>query len=100
MATIERQIRKNKTRLAKNLRAEAVLPELPEEFEAHEEGTFDIVRTKRFTVKPMSVEEAILQMNLLDHDFYVFRNSDDDSISIVYHRKNGGYGLIVTDEEE
>ena len=43
---------------------------------------------------------SILQMNLLDHDFYVFRNSDDDSISIVYHRKNGGYGLIVTDEEE
>ena len=61
-AQIERKIRKNKTRLAKNLRAEAVLPELPEEFEAHEEGTFDIVRTKRFTVKPMSVEEAILQM--------------------------------------
>ncbi len=56
-AQIERKIRKNKTRLAKNLRAEAVLPELPEEFEAHEEGTFDIVRTKRFTVKPMSVEE-------------------------------------------
>ena len=100
VSSIERQIRKNKTRLAKNLRAEAVLPELPEEFEAHEEGAFDIVRTKRFTVKPMSVEEAILQMNLLDHDFYVFRNSDDDSISIVYHRKNGGYGLIVTDEEE
>ena len=61
---------------------------------------FHIVRTKRFSVKPMSPEEAILQMNLLDHDFYVFRNSDDDSISIVYHRKNGGYGLIVTDEEE
>ena len=99
-AQIARKIRKNKTRLAKNLRAEAVLPELPEEFEAHEEGTFAIVRTKRFTVKPMSVEDAILQMNLRDHDFYVFRNSDDDSISIVYHRKNGGYGLIVTDEEE
>ena len=70
-AQIERKIRKNKTRLAKNLRAEAVLPELPEEFEAHEEGTFDIVRTKRFTVKPMSVEEAILQMNLLGHSFFV-----------------------------
>ena len=75
-AQIERKIRKNKTRLAKNLRAEAVLPELPEEFEAHEEGTFDIVRTKRFTVKPMSVEEAILQMNLLGHSFFVFRNTD------------------------
>ena len=65
-----------------------------------EESEFHIVRTKRFSVKPMSPEEAILQMNLLDHSFYVFRNSDDDSISIVYQRKNGGYGLIVTDEEE
>ena len=64
------------------------------------EAEFRIVRTKRFSVKPMSPEEAILQMNLLDHDFYVFRNSDDDSISIVYHRKKGGYGLIVTDDEE
>ena len=61
---------------------------------------FNIVRTKRFAVKPMSPEEAILQMNLLDHNFFVFRNSDDDSLSIVYQRKAGGYGLIVTDEEE
>ena len=68
-----------------------------DDFSVAEESEFHIVRTKRFSVKPMSPEEAILQMNLLDHDFYVFRNSDDDSISIVYHRKNGGYGLIVTD---
>ena len=101
VATIERQIRKNKTRLAKNLRAEAVLPELPEEFEAHEEGTFDIVRTKRFTVKPMSVEEAILQMNLLGHSFFVFRNTDfGDAICVVYRRNNGGYGIIETEDDE
>ena len=81
---IERQILKNKTRLAKRLRSDA----------------FPAVPVDDFSVAPMSPEEAILQMNLLDHDFYVFRNSDDDSISIVYHRKNGGYGLIVTDEEE
>ena len=99
-AQIERKIRKNKTRLAKNLRAEAVLPELPEEFEAHEEGTFDIVRTQRFTVKPMSVEEAILQMNLLDHSFYVFRRIDDNAICVVYHRNNGGYGIIETEDDE
>ena len=98
---IERKIRKNKTRLAKNLRAEAVLPELPEEFEAHEEGTFDIVRTKRFTVKPMSVEEAILQMNLLGHSFFVFRNTDAlDAICVVYRRNNGGYGIIETEDDE
>ena len=101
VATIERQIRKNKTRLAKNLRTEAVLPELPEEFEPHEESEFDIVRTKRFTVKPMSAEEAILQMNLLGHSFFVFRNTDSaDAICVVYRRNNGGYGIIETEDDE
>ena len=100
-AQTARKIRKNKTRLAKSLRAGAVLPELPEEFEAHEEGTFDIVRTKRFTVKPMSVEEAILQMNLLGHSFFVFRNTDfGDAICVVYRRNNGGYGIIETEDDE
>ena len=59
-------------------------------------AAFDIVRTKHIAVKPMSSEEAIMQMNLLDHDFFVFRNMED-VISIVYRRKNGGYGLIETD---
>ena len=98
---IERQILKNKTRLSKRLRSEGFPPTEPDDvFEVAEEKEFPIVRTKRFAVKPMSPEEAILQMNLLDHDFFVFRSSEDDSLSIVYHRKNGGYGLIVTDEEE
>ena len=98
---IERKIRKNKTRLAKRLRSEGFPSPMPEDdFEVQEEKEFNIVRTKRFSVKPMSPEEAILQMNLLDHTFFVFRNSEDDSLSIVYQRKNGGYGLIVTDEEE
>lgn len=98
---IERQILKNKTRLAKRLRSEGFPPPAPtDDFEVTEEKEFPIVRTKRFSVKPMSPEEAILQMNLLDHSFFVFRSSEDDSLSIVYRRKNGGYGLIVTDEEE
>ena len=98
---IERQILKNKTRLAKRLRSEGFPPPMPEDdFEVQEEKEFNIVRTKRFSVKPMSTEEAILQMNLLDHSFFVFRNSADDSLCIVYCRKNGGYGLIVTDDEE
>ena len=72
-----------------------MLPELPEEFEAHEEGTFDIVRTKRFTVKPMSVEEAILQMNLLGHSFFAFRDEDaNGAFALVYRRYDGDYGLI------
>lgn len=98
---IERQILKNKTRLSKRLRSEGFPPATPsDDFEVAEEKEFQIVRTKRFSVKPMSQEEAILQMNLLNHDFFVFRNSEDDSLCIVYQRKNGGYGLIVTDEEE
>jgi len=99
-AQIDRKIRKNKTRLAKNLRSDAMVPELPEEFELHEEAEFDIVRTKRFAVKPMSPDEAILQMNLLGHSFFVFRNTDDNTISVVYRRNNGGYGIIETGEAD
>ena len=92
---IERQILKNKTRLSKRLRSENFPAPAPDdEFEVAEEKEFEIVRTKRFSVKPMSPEEAILQMNLLDHDFFVFRSSEDDSLCIVYQRRNGGYGLI------
>ena len=105
VATIERQIRKNKTRLAKKLREGAVerevqeLPYVPEE-DAAETGEFDIVRRKQFSIKPMSVEEAILQMNLLDHEFFVFRDeAEDGAFSVVYRRKQGGYGLI-SDEAE
>ena len=98
---IERQILKNKTRLAKRLRSEGFPPPTAsDDFEVTEEKEFNIVRTKRFAVKPMSAEEAILQMNLLNHDFFVFRDSENDSLSIVYQRKAGGYGLIVTDDAE
>ena len=98
---IERQILKNKTRLSKRLRSEGFPePAAADDFEIAEEKEFNIVRTKRFAVKPMSTEEAVLQMNLLGHSFFVFRDSDNESLSIVYQRKNGGYGLIVTDEEQ
>ena len=98
---IERQILKNKTRLAKRLRTEAFPPPAPaDDFEIAEEKEFNIVRTKRFAVKPMSAEEAILQMNLLHHDFFVFRDSENDCLSIVYQRKAGGYGLIIADGED
>ena len=103
VAAIERQIRRNKTRLEKRLREgvlerEAVPAYMPAEDEADEE--FRIVRNKRFSLKPMSPEEAILQMNLLNHEFFVFRNMDsDDAVSVVYKRKQGGYGLICDDGE-
>lgn len=100
VARIEGQIRKNKTRLAKRLRTEAFVrsPELPQETTVQEEGEFHVVRSKRFSIKPMTVEEAILQMNLLGHNFFVFRNDDENNeICVVYARKDGGYGLIEED---
>ena len=102
VAAIERQIRRNKTRLEKKLREGALEKEARPVFEPAEEETedFKIVRSKRFSIKPMSPEEAILQMNLLDHEFFVFRNMDeDDAIAIVYKRKQGGYGLICDEKE-
>ena len=94
---IERQILKNKTRLSKRLRTEGLPAEPADDFSVAEESEFHIVRTKRFSVKPMSPEEAILQMNLLDHSFYVFRSVETGNICVVYHRNNGGYGLIETE---
>ena len=104
VATIERQIRKNKTRLAKKLREGAFEREVQPEYvpadDTVEAGAFEVVRRKRFPIKPMSVEEAILQMDLLEHTFFVFRDvAADGAVSVVYRRRNGGYGLI-SDEAE
>ena len=97
---IDRRIRKNKTRLAKNLRPDALVSTVPAEFDVVEDNDFDIIRTKRFSVKPMTTDEAVLQMNLLGHSFFVFRNTDDDNaICVVYTRNSGGYGIIETSEQ-
>lgn len=94
---ITRQIRKNKTRLAKKLR-EGFSREINFSEEALEEDVeFKIVKTKTHHVKPMSAEEAVLQMNLLGHNFFVFRNAQTNTTDIVYRRKDGNYGLIETD---
>ena len=105
VAAIERQIRRNKTRLEKKLREGALeaeqIPAYVSAAEEEERDEFKIVRSKRFSIKPMSPEEAILQMNLLDHEFFVFRNMEEnDAFSIVYKRKQGGYGLICDDGSE
>lgn len=99
VAGIERQIRKNKTRLEKRLRDGAFerdySPSVKQDIPEEEEAEFKIVRTKMFPVKPMTPEEAVLQMNLLEHEFFVFKNQDrEDAFSIVYKRKQGDYGLI------
>ena len=95
---IERQIRRNKTRLAKRLR-ENSLDDIQlisgASFVDEDDNTeFEIVKTKRFEVKPMTVEEAILQMKLLGHDFFVFKNVDTNEMNVVYARKDGKYALI------
>lgn len=95
---IDRRIRKNKTRLAKNLRADALESDVPAEFDVAEDVEFNVVRTKRFIVQPMTVDEAILQMNLLDHNFYLFRNAHTGEVCVVYRRRDGGYGLIEAEE--
>ena len=89
ISSIERQIRKHKTRLEKRLR-EGAFDKKAEQQAALAEEEFDVVRRKRFQVKPMSVDEAILQMNLLDHQFYFFRNADNDNVHAVVYKRAAG----------
>ena len=101
VGTIEGQIRKNKTRLARRLRQDAFVRTVEEtSFAADEpEEEIKIVRSKSFRFAPMTREEAVLQMNLLDHNFFAFRDLDNDGcFAVVYRRNDGDYGLI-SDEE-
>ncbi len=98
VGTIEGQIRKNKTRLARRLKQDAFSRTVeetsfvPEEDEEEQE----IVRIKKFHMQPMNRDEAVLQMNLLGHSFFAFRDEDSDgAFAVVYKRSDGGYGLIV-----
>jgi len=98
VGTIEGQIRKNKTRLARRLRQDAFTRSVEETSFAPEvdEEDLSIVRIKQFYIQPMRREEAVLQMNLLDHNFFAFRDEDSDgAFAVVYKRGDGGYGLIV-----
>lgn len=95
---IERQIRKNKTRLAKKLRENSLdnmeLISGGSFVDDEDKGEFEIVKKKRFEVKPMTAEEAILQMKLLGHSFFVFKNVDTNEMNVVYARKDGKFALI------
>ena len=97
VGTIEGQIRKNKTRLARRLRQDAFTRTVEETSFAVEEPEeqLEILRVKQFCFEPMTREEAVLQMNLLDHNFFAFRDADNDEVfAVVYRRKDGGYGII------
>ncbi|NJD01953.1 MAG: ribosome-associated translation inhibitor RaiA [Ruminiclostridium sp.] len=92
---LEGQIRKNKTRLGKKLHAAAFkTDDFKYDAQVEEERDFQVVRTKRFAIKPMTIEEAILQMNLLGHQFFMFSNAKSKEVNVVYRRKDGNYGLI------
>ena len=97
VGTIEGQIRKNKTRLARRLRKDAFVRTVEEEtsFAEATEDALDIVRVKSFYFKPMTREEAVMQMNLLEHNFFAFRDEDNGgAFAVVYRRNDGGYGVI------
>lgn len=89
---IDRQIRKHKTKLEKKFHSGAF--DDYQDSSEDKESNYAVVKSKKFPIKPMAVEEAILQMELIGHEFFMFRNSDDEEINVVYKRKNGNYGLI------
>lgn len=102
---LERQIRKYKTRVNRKFREregvgaflQATMENESKEQEyADDENEFNVVRTKQLDLKPMDQEEAILQMNMLGHDFFIFTDGESDSTNIVYKRRDGKYGLIET----
>lgn len=93
---LERQIRKNKTRMSKKVNKESVIDfvlDFEEEVEIEEDHT-SIVKRKEIDTKPMSEEEAILQMNMLGHEFFIFKDADTNNMAVVYRRQDGDYGLI------
>ena len=95
---LTRQIRKNKTKIEKRLRSGAFETPADAGADPEPEETYELIRRKRFALKPMAVEEAILQMNMLNHAFYAFKNAEDENrYSVVYRRNDGGYGLIESD---
>lgn len=88
---IIRQIRKNKTKLAKSLRDNAfeeIADDVPEE------KVFDVVKHKQFNLRPMSIDEAILQMNLVGHTFFMFKNAETGDVNVVYKRDDGNYAVL------
>jgi putative sigma-54 modulation protein len=95
---LERQMKKLRTRLGRDLRKKPVAQEEPAEaapeVEAVEETEEKVIRVKRYAAKPMTVEDAILEMDLLGHSFYMFNNQESGMIATVYRRKDGGCGLI------
>jgi len=102
METIVKQIVRNKSKLEHRGRGSVENFVFPEEYadsEVEAEDSYDVIKTKKFTVRDMTVEEAILQMNLIGHEFFIFSNVETGTINVVYKRKAGGYGLLDPEYE-
>ena len=93
---LERQIRKNKTRLNRNVKESVKEFNFDYELPMEEEAKETVVKRKKLEMKPMSEEEAVLEMELLGHSFFVYKDMDTESINVLYKRKDGDYGLIET----
>lgn len=91
---IIRQIRKHKTKVEKSLRSGAFVGLEPEE----EENEYEVIRYKSFKLRPMTVDEAILQMNLLGHTFFMFKNAETGAVNVVYAREEGNYAVLVAED--
>ena len=96
------QIRKNKTKLSKKLKPESIdqffVDEDFDDEAVSEDDDYEVVRKKTFSVKPLSTEEAILQMNMIGHEFFMFRNANTNEINVVYRRRDGKYGLLEPED--
>ncbi len=94
-----RKIRKNKTRLERKIKGAPSIDSFfsEDEEKIYEETAYDIVREKRVQMKPQYVEEAILEMNLLGHNFYMFFNAETEEVNVIYKRKDGKYGLLMAE---
>ena len=95
--SLTRQIVKNKSKLEKKFKSTPV-DFSPFASDNYDEDDYDIVKVKRFPIKPMTVDEAILQMNMLGHTFFMFRNGTTNEINLVYKRKNGDYAVIEPED--
>lgn len=100
---ISGQLRKHKTRLSKRIKTgsidDLVVAPAEEDVDMEDEDALDIVRRKQIPVKPVSVDEAILQMEMVGHQFYMFLNADTNLINVVYIRKDGSYGLLEPNDD-
>ena len=94
--SLVRQIRKNKTRLEKKIKSAGIEDLIMEASQAEEpeDDDYSVVRKKHILVKPITVDEAILEMNMVSHSFFMFINSETDEINVVYKRADGNYGLL------